>query len=176
MLCIVASCHCMQFQGKLQNQNWENGKKKTSFGTDFGSFGSNLGPQIFFSWILPALDITHYCKLSLYAISRKTNEANLRKWPKLLFQVRFWPKFVPPSQTNKLFGVLYLEDVMHCYKLSSYATSRETNESNLRKWQNPSFATNFGTFGPNLGPNLFLWMVPLQDVRSCCKLSLYAIS
>ena len=112
-------------------------KKKTSFGTDFGSFGSNLGPQIFFSWILPALDITHYCKLSLYAISRKTNEANLRKWPKLLFQVRFWPKFVLPSQTNKLFGVLYLEDVMHCYKLSSYATSRETNESNLRKWQKP---------------------------------------
>ena len=119
---------------KPKLRKWQ---KKTSFGTDFGSFGSNLGPQIFFSWILPELDITHYCNLSLYAISRKTNEANLRKWPKLLFQVRFWPKFVPPSQTNKLFGVLYLEDVMHCYKLSSYATSRETNESNLRKWQKP---------------------------------------
>ena len=27
MLDIVASYHCMQFQGKLMNQTWENGKK-----------------------------------------------------------------------------------------------------------------------------------------------------
>ena len=27
MLDIVASYHCMQFQGKLINQTWENGKK-----------------------------------------------------------------------------------------------------------------------------------------------------
>ena len=27
MLDIVPSYHCMQFQGKLQNQTWENGKK-----------------------------------------------------------------------------------------------------------------------------------------------------
>ena len=29
------------------NQAWENGKKP-SFGTDFGPFGPNLDPQIFF--------------------------------------------------------------------------------------------------------------------------------
>ena len=29
------------------NQAWENGKK-TSFGSDFGPFGSNLDPQKFF--------------------------------------------------------------------------------------------------------------------------------
>ena len=33
---IVASHHCMKFQGKLLNQTWENGKKP-SFGTNFGS-------------------------------------------------------------------------------------------------------------------------------------------
>ena len=33
MLDIVAIYHCMQFQGKLMNQTWENGKKP-SFETD----------------------------------------------------------------------------------------------------------------------------------------------
>ena len=46
MLDIVASYHCMQFPGKLMNQIWENGEK--NFGFDFGSFGPNLGPKIFF--------------------------------------------------------------------------------------------------------------------------------
>ena len=73
--------------------------KKTSFGTNFGPFGSNLGPQFFF---MDLLDVRHYCKLSLYAISRKANEAKLRKWPKPSFQVRFWPKFVLSSQ-KKIF-------------------------------------------------------------------------
>ena len=30
MLHIVASYHCMQFQGKLMNQTWENGKNLVS--------------------------------------------------------------------------------------------------------------------------------------------------
>ena len=47
MLDIVASYHCMQFQGLLTNQTWENGKKP-SFGTDFVPFGPNLGPKHFF--------------------------------------------------------------------------------------------------------------------------------
>ena len=48
MLDSVASYHhCMQFQGKLMNQTWENGKK-SSFKTDFSSFVPYLGPQIFF--------------------------------------------------------------------------------------------------------------------------------
>ena len=45
MLDIVASYHCMQFQGKLMNQTWEN-DKKPSFKTDFSNH--NLSPQIFF--------------------------------------------------------------------------------------------------------------------------------
>ena len=31
-------------------------------------------------------------------------------------------------------------------------------------------------FGPNLVPQIFLWVLPLLDVMHCCKLSLYAIS
>ena len=47
MLDIVVSYHCMQFQRKLMNQIWENGKK-TSFGSNFGTFSPNLGRQFFF--------------------------------------------------------------------------------------------------------------------------------
>ena len=32
MLDIVAGYHCMQFQGKLMNQTWKNGKKKLVLG------------------------------------------------------------------------------------------------------------------------------------------------
>ena len=47
-------------------------------------------PPIFFPGVLPLLDVTHCCKLSLYVISRKTNKSNLRKWQKTQFQARFW--------------------------------------------------------------------------------------
>ena len=43
---IVASYHCMQFQGKLINQASENGKKP-NFGPDFGPFSQNLGHNFF---------------------------------------------------------------------------------------------------------------------------------
>ena len=39
------------------------------------------GP-IFFSWILPLVYVIYCCKLSLYAISKKSNEPNLRKCQK----------------------------------------------------------------------------------------------
>ena len=47
MLYILTSYHCVQFQGKLMNQAWEN-YKKPSFGPDFVSFGPNLGLKNFF--------------------------------------------------------------------------------------------------------------------------------
>ena len=79
---IVASYRSMQFQGKLMNQTWENGKNP-NFGPNFGTFVPNLGFN-FFLWILPLLDVTTCCKLLLYAISRETNEPNLKKWQKKL--------------------------------------------------------------------------------------------
>ena len=59
---IVASYHCMQFQGKLTNQIWEN-DKKTSFGPDFGPLLPKfVPPQKKILWILPLLDVRHCCK------------------------------------------------------------------------------------------------------------------
>ena len=58
-----------------------------------------FGPQNFFSWVLPLPDVRHCYKLSLYAISRKANEPNLKKWQKNFFWAQFWPiwhKFGPP--------------------------------------------------------------------------------
>ena len=74
------------------NQTRENGKE-TKFGHDFGPFWHK-----FFSRILPLLDVIHWCKLSLYAISRKTNESNLKKWQKntLIYKI---------SETNFSFRV-----------------------------------------------------------------------
>ena len=92
MLYIVESYPCMQFQGKLIHQTRENGKKSPSFGPDFGPFD----PNFFFSWVLPQVDVRPCCKLSLYTISRKANETNLRKRQKPSFRTDFGP-FGPNS-------------------------------------------------------------------------------
>ena len=47
MLCIVASYHWSQFQGKRLNQSWENDKNPSFGRTDFGPFGPNLGSENF---------------------------------------------------------------------------------------------------------------------------------
>ena len=64
------------------SQTWENGEK-TNFGPDFG--------PIFFSWVLPLLDIRHCRNLSLYAISRKTYGPNSIKWWKPHFGLDLGP-------------------------------------------------------------------------------------
>ena len=61
------------------NQTLKNGKKKSNFGHDFGLFWPKFVPQKFLLHILPLLDVINYCKLSLNAIARKTNEINLGK-------------------------------------------------------------------------------------------------
>ena len=62
ILYIVASYHCMLFQGKLMNQPWENGRKP-SFGPNAGPFGPNLGSQFFFSkiWLHQSPDVMVSC-------------------------------------------------------------------------------------------------------------------
>ena len=104
--------------------------KKTKFGPNFDA---NLGPKFFFSWILPLLHVRHFCKLPFYAISKKTNERNFRKWQKNLVSgpiLTPWPKF---GTQNFFSWILLLLHVRHCCKLSFYATSRKPNEPNLRK-------------------------------------------
>ena len=101
MLDIVGSYHCMQFQGKLMNQAWERKwQKKPSFGTNIDPFGTNLGPKNFFH--------TFY---------------------------------------------LYYIDIV-----ASYHCMRFQGKLMNQTWENskkPSFKTDFGLFGPNLGPKNF---------------------
>ena len=132
MLDIIASYHCMQLQGKLMNKTWEN-KKKPSFRPNFDPFGPNLGPKNFFSWILPLLDVRHCCKLSLYAISRKTNEPNLRKWQKNLVLGLILALFAQILAAIFFFKNL-APSVTKCHgQLSSCKISEKTNEAILRK-------------------------------------------
>ena len=97
MLYIVVSCHCMQFSWKTNEPNLRKQQKNLVSGPILSKFGS----QKFLQWILPLLDVRHCCKLSLYAISRKTKEQNLRKWQKNYFRARFWPKFGLPFFSPK---------------------------------------------------------------------------
>ena len=55
--------------------------KKLILGVILTDFGPNLVPK-FFSWDLPQLEVKHCGMLSLHAISKKTNESNLKKWQK----------------------------------------------------------------------------------------------
>ena len=48
----------------------------------------------FFSQVLPLPNVINSCNVSLSAISRKTNEPNLRKWQK---KPSFGPDFGPPG-------------------------------------------------------------------------------
>ena len=67
---ILASYHCMQFQGKLTNQPWENSQKNL-VSDRYWPLWPKLGPWKYFSWFLPLIHVRHCCKLSLYTISRK---------------------------------------------------------------------------------------------------------
>ena len=90
MLDTIPSCNLVQYQGKLMLQPWENFKNP--------NFGPSLGPPIFL-WVLPLQVVRQCSRLSSYAISRKTNEPNLKKWQKTLILVQFWaisPKFGRP--------------------------------------------------------------------------------
>ena len=140
MLDIVASYHYMQFEGKLTNHTWENGKKP-SFGTDFGPFGKKLGPN-FFSCILPLLHDRHCCKL--HAISKKINEPNLRKkpsfgpdfGPNLGHQFFFFPKKIWPRQLLDIMvsyhHVQYKKKKQWSNVEKTWRTDGQTDESDFR--------------------------------------------
>ena len=78
MLGIVASYHCMQFQGKLINETWENGKTPC-FGPDFDTVSPNSAFQFFFFKNLAPSVTRYYGHLSSCTISEKTNDPILRK-------------------------------------------------------------------------------------------------
>ena len=96
---------------------------------------TNLGHNFFFFflWILPLLEIGHCCKLSLYAISRKTNEPNLKKWLKKDGFWLLWPKFGSPIFFFFFFKNLASSVTRYHGQLSSCTISEKTNGPILRK-------------------------------------------
>ena len=91
------------------------------------------------------LYVRDYCYISLYAISRKTNEPNLRKWhkkklisgPILSCLAQIWASLI--------FFVSFTST--RCYTLLQaiiVAISRKTNNQNSRKWQKNLSGRKFG--------------------------------
>ena len=98
--------------------------KKTSVWPNFGLFGPNLSSKNF-SWIWPILHIRHSCKLSLYTISRETNEPN------------FGPNFDPfsPNLSHQIcFSKIWLHqslDIMVSYQYVQYQ-----KKIMIKSWEN----------------------------------------
>ena len=78
------------------------------------------------------------------------------------------PVWVPRNFSS---WVLPLLVVRQCYKLSSYGISRKTNGQTLKNDKKPNFGSDFGPFGPNLGHQIFLQVLPILVIRHCSKLS-----
>ena len=113
-----------------------------------------LGCPIFFSWILAQLRARHCCKLSLYAISKKTIRQSLRKWKKTSFQTDFGP--FGPKLGAKFFLMKFTSNT--CQTLLQaiiFAISRKTNEPNLRKWQKTQFRDRFWALWPRFRLQFF---------------------
>ena len=142
----------MPFKEKLMKEPKFEKIAKILIPARFWPVWPKLGPSKFFSSVLPLLDVKRCRKLSSYSISRKTHDRNSRKWRKTSFwawfRTRFryvWPNFGPP----KLFSWVVTQlDVRYYHKLSLYAISRKTYNSNSTKWRKTSFRTWF-----RLGPN-----------------------
>ena len=84
-------------------------------------FGQNLVPNII-SWILSLLDVIYCCNISLYAISRKTNEPTLKNGKKPSFGSDFDP-FDPYSCRQFFFKKIWLLqslDIMVSYHHVQY--------------------------------------------------------
>ena len=110
--------------------------------------------QKIFLWVLPLLNIIHYCKILLYGIYRKTNELNLRE-KNLVSGLILAPLAQIWAQKN-FFCRLYLHQILdivasyHCMQFQEKLMNQT-----LENHKKPSFRPNFGHFGPNLGTKNF---------------------
>ena len=124
---------------------------------------NQIWTQNSFLWILTSLVVRYCCKLSLHAITRKTNKPNLRKCKK---KSSFWLRFGTPKLFSWIFYLYYMLDIVasyHCIQFQGKLMN-QTWENNKK----PSFMTDFGPFGPNLDPKkYFPWNLPLIDVTHC---------
>ena len=87
--------HCCKLSayktsGKTNKSNLKKWQK-TYFGTQFWPLWHKFEPPKNFSRVLTLLDVEHCCKLSLYGISKKTNESKLKNGKKPSFRSDFGP-------------------------------------------------------------------------------------
>ena len=91
---------------------------------------AQIWAQKLFLWILPLLDVRHCCKLSQYAISRKTKTSK---------KASFGPNLAHLTQIRAAnFFFFFLKNLASSVtryhrKLSSCTTSEKTNDPILRK-------------------------------------------
>ena len=140
-------------------------KKTLNFRPDLNLFWPKFGPKKVFLWVLPLLEVKHCYKLSLYAISRETNKPEKKpiSGPILALSAQTWvPKCFFEDFTFTRCQTL-LQAIIACTFKENYCTKLEKMAENL-------------VSGPNLGPYFFSLVLPLLEVRHCCKLSLYALS
>ena len=98
-LLIVRQCSKLSSNVISRETNGPNFKKMTKLILDLILAPlAQIWTPIFFSWILPLLNVRHCCKLSLYAISRKTNHSDLQC---ISPSLQYWPHSFLPSPPPK---------------------------------------------------------------------------
>ena len=126
------------------NQTWEM-TKKSNFRPDFDLFGSNSGLQ-FFLWVLSLLNVRNSCKLSLYVISRKTNEPNLEKWQKNTLGLK-----------SAQLALIWVPRFFFVGFTSSYHCMQFQGKIINQTWENDK--KNQTSFGPDLARLAQFWPV-----------------
>ena len=96
-----------------------------------------FGPPKSFLCLLPLVDIWHCCKLSSYAIWRKTDNPNSRKCRKTSFWA--WFRSVGPKFGLPFFFFFFFENLASSVtrwhgQLSSWTISEKTNDPIFRKF------------------------------------------
>ena len=133
MLDIVASYQCMQFQGKLMNQTWENGKKP-SFEPNFGP---NSGCQIFFSkiWLRQSLEI-----MASYHHVQYQKKLRIQSWENLWWTNRHLDRQTTEQREESDFKKWAVSVFKYSDYLPSCQKPEKSNEPFLRKilnwWMN----------------------------------------
>ena len=118
---------------------------------------AKFGPQKYFSWILPLLDVRHCCQLSLSEILKKTNKTNLRKWQKNWFPDDFGP-FGTNLATKAFLRWFYFYQTLDI--VTSYHCMQFQGKLMNETWENGkkcSFNRDLVPFGPNSGCHFFFF-------------------
>ena len=85
--------------------------QKTQFQDPFQPLRPKFKAKETFSLILPLLHVRHFCKLSFYAISSKTNGPNLRKEQKTLFRTQnVFPKILLGQSLDIMVSYYHLQN------------------------------------------------------------------